>query len=258
MSGRLPEEPVRLPVNRQTWQHLCFLHYAYPVAEVQRLLLPTRLRVQAWGGVAWVGITPFLMRDVRLPGLLPPPGWGAFAELNVRTYVQGPDGRDGLWFLGMVAPPATFVVALRSLGLPYARAAGQVNVQAPEWHYRFDAPQGRLPSGPRAAAHATSTQDASPWFQAEVNVTGPVGPSERTPELDAITGRWAAYHRRAGVLWRTPVRHEVWPLHHAEAAGQLTAPLRWVGLPPPTGPPMVHASPGVTTLLGMPRPATAP
>lgn len=246
---------MRLPVNRQTWEHLSFLHYRYPVAEVQALV-PDGLRVQQQGGTAWVGITPFLMRDVRAPGLPPPPGWGAFAELNVRTYVQGPDGRDGLWFLGMVVPRATFVVALRSLGLPYARAAGQVDVQGSRWHYRFGTPQGRLRSGQRAA-RSRPTSEVPPWFQAGVSVAGPVGASERTQELDAITGRWAAYHQRAGVLWRTPVRHEVWPLHHGEATGELTAPLRWVGLPPPTEPPMVHASPGVHTRLGAPRPSTA-
>ncbi len=246
---------MRLPVNRQTWQHLTFLHYRYPAAEVQRLV-PPGLRVQEWGGAAWVGITPFLMRDVRVAGLPPPPGWGAFAELNVRTYVQGPDGRDGLWFLGMVVPRVTFVVALRSLGLPYAKAAGQVDVDGARWGYRFGPPKGRLPSG-RRVDRPEQARDSAPWFRAEVSLAEPVGPAERTAELDAITGRWAAYHQRAGVLWRTPVRHAVWPLHHAEAVGELTAPLRWVGLPRPAGQPMLHASPGVVTRLGMPRPARA-
>ncbi|WP_192498554.1 YqjF family protein [Ornithinimicrobium pratense] len=255
MSGRQPEEPVRLPVNRQTWQHLTFLHYRYPVAQVQRLV-PDGLSVQEWGGTAWVGITPFLMRDVSVPSLPPPPGWGAFAELNVRTYVQGPEGRDGLWFLGMVVPRLTFVVALRSLGLPYARAAGQVDVHGARWGYWFHTPQDRLPSGDDAG-RPDPARHTSPWFEARVDVRTPVATAERTLELDSITGRWAAYHQRAGILWRTPVRHEVWPLHHAEATGKLTAPLRWVGLPPPTEPPMVHSSPGVATRLGMPRPATA-
>lgn len=248
MSGRHPEEPVRLPVNRQTWRHLSFLHFRYDAAEVQRLV-PEGLRVQQWGGSAWVGLTPFLMQDVRVPGLPPPPGWGEFAELNVRTYVQGPDGRDGLWFLGMLVPGMGFLLALRSIGLPYSRAGGAVEVDGHRWRYQFGRPGWRGLLGRPAGT--------PPWFDAEITVGGPLGETERTAEIDAITGRWAAYHQRAGALWRTPVRHDVWPLNHAEATGELTAPLRWVGLPPPAEVPMVHASPGVATRLGMPRPAAA-
>lgn len=248
MSGRQPEEPVRLPVNQQTWHHLSFLHFRYDAAEVQRLI-PEGLRVQQWGGMTWVGVTPFLMQDIRVPGLPPPPGWGEFAELNVRTYVQGPDGRDGLWFLGMLVPRRGFLLALRSIGLPYSRAGGAVEVDEDRWRYRFGQP------GWRGLAGRPGSDP--PWFDAELTVGGQLDETGRTAEVDAVTGRWAAYHRRAGVLWRTPVRHPVWPLHRAEVAGDLTAPLRWAGLSPPSGPPMVHASPGVATTLGMPRPTAA-
>lgn len=241
MSGRRPEEPVRLPVNRQTWTQLTFLHFRYDVEAVQRLV-PGRLRVQEWDGDTWVGITPFVMRDVRPTGLPAPPGWRRFAELNVRAYVQGPEGRDGLWFLGMVVPRASFTLALRSLGLPYSTAEGEVTVKGDRWSYRFGPPdRSRGPEGR--------------WFRAETTLGGPVPEVERTPLLDSVTGRWAAYHHRARVLWRTPVRHEPWPLHHATVTGDLTAPLRWVGLCAPAGPPMVHAGPAVHTSVGPPRPA---
>lgn len=241
MSGRYPDHAVRVPVNLQTWSHLTFLHFPYEPAAVQRLL-PEGLRVQSWAGVTWVGITPFCMRDVRAPGLPPPPGWGSFAELNVRCYVEGPDGRDGLWFLGMLVPRLTFWAALRPLGLPYAVTDAEVHVAPDRWDYRFGAP-GRL--RPRGEA----------WFSAQVGVGEPLPEEERTPVLESICGRWSAYHRRARVLWRTPVQHEPWPLHRAEAGGRLTAPLRWVGLPEPADEPMVHAAPVVHTRLGALRPA---
>lgn len=240
MSGRHPDHAVRLPVNLQTWQHLTFLHWAYDVAAVQTLV-PPPLRVQERDGVTWVGITPFRMARVRVPGLPPPPGWGAFPELNVRAYVRHDDGRDGIWFLTMLVPRRSFLLALRTIGLPYLLSDSEVHVAADRWDYRFGAP-GRGREDPD-------------WFSAQVTVGGPLAEQDRTDLVDSLTGRWTAFHRRAGVLWRTPVVHEPWPLHEATATGRLTAPLRLSGLPEPDGPPMVHAAPAVHTRLGSLRPA---
>lgn len=241
MSGRIPDHRVHLPVNFQNWEHLTFLHWPYDAATVQALV-PDGLTVQEWDGVTWVGITPFRMAQVRPPVLPPPPGWGAFPELNVRAYVRSRDGRDGIWFLGMLVPRLSFVVALGSLGLPYKRSDSSLSVGGSCWTYRFGTPQWHRPR-------------PDDWFQASVDVGRPLKATERMPLVDSITGRWSAFHRRAGILWRTPVAHEPWPLHAGTATGNLTAPLRWVGLPSPTSAPLVHASPGVHVRLGTPRPA---
>lgn len=111
MSGRTPDHSVRYPVNFQDWECLTFLHWPYEVEAVQRLV-PDELTVQEWDGLTWVGVIPFRMARVRPPGLPPPPGWRAFPELNVRAYVRARDGRDGIWFLGMVVPGLTFIAAL--------------------------------------------------------------------------------------------------------------------------------------------------
>lgn len=228
-------------MNLQDWEHLTFLHWPYEVATVQRLV-PAELTVQDREGLTWVGITPFRMARVRLPGLPPPPGWGAFPELNVRAYVRTRDGADGIWFLGMVAPGITFTAALRGLGLPYERSHSSLSVDGGHWTYRFGTPY-RLHARP------------DDWFQASVDVGRPLDSTERAPWLESVTGRWSAFHRRARVLWRTPVVHEPWPLHAATATGRLTAPLRWAGLPSPADDPIVHAAPAVHTRLGVPRPA---
>ncbi len=241
MSGRIPDAPVLFPVNVQDWQHLTFLHWPYEAAAVQRLV-PDELTVQEWDGVTWVGITPFCMARVRAPGLPPPPGWRSFPELNVRAYVRGRDGRDGIWFLGMVVPQLAFIAALRSLGLPYVRSQAAVSVNGSTRAYRFGTPAWLRPR-------------PDDWFHAVVEVGRALDEAECTPLLESITGRWSAFHRRARVLWRTPVVHQPWRLHTATATGHLTAPLRWVGLPPPAGEPMVHAAPAVHSRFGAPRPA---
>ena len=50
-----------------------FLHWQYPAAAVQRLV-PQPLEVESFYGSAWVGITPFLLRDLR-PKWLPTLPW---------------------------------------------------------------------------------------------------------------------------------------------------------------------------------------
>lgn len=100
MAGRRPEDEVRRPVSLQGWSSLTFLHWPCP-AEVVQGLLPDRVEVDTFDGTAWVSVTPFLMTGFRL-GPLPPFGpLSTFPETNVRTYVRGPDGRDGLWFLSL-------------------------------------------------------------------------------------------------------------------------------------------------------------
>lgn len=241
MSGAHPDQSIRFPIQFQTWQHLTFLHWAYDVATVQRLV-PEGLTVQDWDGITYVGMTPFRMVDARPVGLPPPPGWDDFPELNVRVYVRRPDGTDGIWFLGMLVPVRTFIAAAGSLGLPYKRSDSAVTVDGSSWAYRFGTPHW-------LRSHADD------WFHAAVEVGRPLETAERTPLIESITGRWSAYHRRLKALWRTPIEHEPWPLHTATASGDLTTPLRWAGLPSPKDVPLVHAAPAVHTRFGITRPA---
>lgn len=240
MSGRIADHVVRHPVNYQNWEYLTFLHWSYPPSVVQALV-PDGLTVQDWEGRTWVGITPFQLARVRGPFKVPIPGWGAFPELNVRAYVRTDDGRDGIWFLGMVVPPLSFVVAARSLGLPYQHSAATMTIDDPLWEYRFGTP------------HPFRSLAQDNWFRASVTVGEPLAESDRTLLVDSIPGRWTAFHRRAGQLWGTPVHHEPWPLRTATATGQLTGPLRWAGLPEPEHEPMVHAGYVVHTRLGPPH-----
>jgi len=43
----------------------------------------------------------FRVRALRARGALPVPGISAFLQLNVRTYVRGPDGLPGVWFFSI-------------------------------------------------------------------------------------------------------------------------------------------------------------
>lgn len=232
MSGREPDQPVRVAASLQRWDAVAFLHWPCPPAAVRRLL-PPELDVDVLDGSAWVGLTPLVMRDVRAPGVPAPPPLRAFAEVNLRTYVHHrSSGTDGLWFLSMLCARRSVVAGMRVLGLPYARADGAV-----------------LPE-PGGTTYLTASA-ADGGFRATVRHR----PAEVAPDewLDAVTGRWNAYVRRAGRLWRVPVAHAPWPLHEAEVGGLRTDLLARWGIDTGGRPPVAHWSPGVDVRIGPPR-----
>ena len=231
--------PVRRPLMYQSWSWLAFLHWSYPPAVVQRLL-PAGLRVHDLEGRAWVGLTPFVLGDLRTP-LFPAPPWcSRFPETNVRTYVVGPDGREGLWFFSLDAARLEPVLVARSTyALPYMWSQMTVERDGPLLRYRS---RRRWP-GPRPADSAVTLEVGARLAPAELG------------RLDHhLTARWQLYTTLGPVLARAEVDHEPWPLHRAvvrELRGNL---LGAAGLPEPEGAPVVHWSPGVRTRIGGLRP----
>ncbi|WP_406729391.1 DUF2071 domain-containing protein [Streptomyces sp. GD-15H] len=74
------------------WQSRTFLHWPCHLEEVQTLL-PDGLRVDVFGGAAWVGVTPFRVASVKALGMVPVPG-PDFPETDVRIYVRLPNGDE--------------------------------------------------------------------------------------------------------------------------------------------------------------------
>lgn len=116
------ERPKGPAAMYQRWTDLLFLHWEFPVETVQRTL-PEGLRVDTFGGKAYVGIVPFFMRDVR-PRFLPAVnGLSNFMELNLRTYVYDSCGVPGVWFYSLDANQWLAVtLARRFFHLPYEHA----------------------------------------------------------------------------------------------------------------------------------------
>ncbi|MDQ4090403.1 MAG: DUF2071 domain-containing protein [Actinomycetota bacterium] len=235
MSGREPEEDVENPASRQRWHAMTFLHWRYDVGDLQHLL-PSRLVVDTCEGTGWVSITPFLMKDFRLGPLPAVPGISTFPETNVRTYVRGPDGRDGLWFFSLEADSAPTVLGASSLyGVSYQFADMTVE-EGDVVTYRSKRREKReighdIRVRPKAACPAPSELDH--W----------------------LTGRWRAYSTIAGRLTRVPVQHQPWALWDAELLHLEETLLAAAGLPEPNAEPLVQYSPGVDVCVGLPIPA---
>jgi uncharacterized protein YqjF (DUF2071 family) len=227
------EQRVRLPALRARWLTQTFVHWPFPPGVVQALV-PEELVVDEYEGAAWVGLTPFLMADVRPPGLpAAVPGLPTFAETNLRTCVRHRDGRDGFWFLSIeVAFP--LMLAARAVGAPYT--PGTLEVSANEDTVSY--------TGSRWIGEAS--------YRLVVRTGEPIEPTERDLWL---TSRWRAYTRRLGMLWVTPVEHEPWPLADAAVEVLEETLTTAAGLPAPLGEPVVHFSEGVRHVrLGPSRP----
>jgi len=223
----------------QTWTWLGFLHWSYAPQVVQRLL-PDGLEVHAFQGRAWVGVTPFFLEDLRTPLAPALPWFTSFPETNVRTYVRGPDGREGLWFFSLDAARLEPVLVARSIyALPYRWSEMAVARDGPMVRYRS---RRRWPGPTPAVSRIT------------VEVGAPLQPQE-LGELDHyLTARWQLYTTLGPVLARSNVQHEPWPLYRA-AVRELEENLVAVaGLPSPQGEPVVHWSPGVRTRISALRP----
>lgn len=222
---------------RQRWETLTFLHWDYPTEAVQRLL-PSGLEVEPWEGRAWVGLVPFHMR-VRPPVGPALRGLTTFPETNVRTYVIGPNGHPGVWFLSLDAanPPAVAVARL-AYGLPYYPARMKVIRHGDAVTYR----SRRLAGGPGEVGHEIDVVTKRAFTPAELG------------ELDHyLTARFRLWSVRGRLISLSDAEHPPWPLRHVEVTGLHQNLLERAGLPSPTKEPILHFSEGVDVRIGPPR-----
>jgi uncharacterized protein YqjF (DUF2071 family) len=220
----------------QQWIDVVFLHWSYRPEQVQRLL-PAGVTVDTFDGLAWVGLVPFSMEGLGVPGIAPLPLVGSFPEVNVRTYVRSGD-RRGVWFFSLdvnrVLPVA---VARMTYHLPYCLAHAE---------------HGRV------GDVVTSRSDRR-WPQSAVDATtnivvrtgSSVDPTD--PFVNFLTARWGLVSaNRRGRLRYAPVDHPAWPLHEAEVLELDDNLLTAAGLPASAQPPHALWSPGVDVRIGRP------
>lgn len=215
-----PYPPPRGPwFMKMDWVDLLFMHWPVP-AEALRPLIPADLAIDTFTGggferQAFIGVVPFLMTGVRGRMCPPVPTARTFPELNVRTYVVGPDGRPGVWFFSLDAASALAVEAARATyRLPY-RHARMLMLREDGWvRYESVRTDPRNPGAAFAARYAP----AGPAYHAAPGT------------LDHfLTERYCLYAPgRRGRSLRAEIHHAPWPLQPARAEvtrSTMTAPL---------------------------------
>lgn len=209
---------------RQWWGKLLFMHW--PVAPAAlRPLVPTHLSIDTYEGLAWVGVVPFKMWGVR-PYFTPPvPGLSSFLELNVRTYVHY-DGVPGVLFLSMDIDSSVARWGARQFFfLPYYDAEISQREEGGEIFYSSRRINGETPGAS---------------FDAVWTVGEPMPESEPDSLDFFLTERYCLYSARDEQLFRCRVHHAPWPLRRAAVSTHRSTLLEALGLPEPTGEPLLH------------------
>jgi uncharacterized protein len=222
----------------QSWQQLTFLHWAYD-PDVVRRLVPPPLTLDTYDGRAWVSLTPFVLANLRLPGLPPLPWISTTPETNVRTYVRGPGAEPGIWFFSLDIDRLPAMLGGRAgYWLPYMWADLDVQHDGASVRYRG---RRRWPGG--KAGYDVVVEPGAPFGDGEL------------AELDHfLTARFVLYTRYGPLTASAHVEHPPWPLSRARVVRLREHMLTSAGLPAPSGEPLVHFSPGVDVRIGPPEP----
>lgn len=218
------------------WDQLTFLHWSYEPEFVQALL-PRGLTVETYDGQAWVGLVPFIMEVRSAKGRVL--RWPfRFPETNVRTYVTGPDGNSGVWFLSLESSRFGAVPGARlTYRVPYFWSQMATSRTGDSMTYSS---RRRWPG--RRGTSSQTTIDIGTQYDAD-----DLGSFDHY-----LTARWVMYGSWGKSLLMAYATHEPWTLHRASAewADELVAA---TGLPQPSGEPVVHWSPGVDVAIGYPH-----
>jgi uncharacterized protein YqjF (DUF2071 family) len=216
----------------QSWRWLTFLHWRYQPDEIRRLL-PKQLELDTFDGSAWVGLTPFLLKGLRPPFVPALPWISHFPEMNVRTYVRGPDGEPGVWFFTLEAGRLAAVAGARfGYRLPYRWAAMRVR------------------KGNGAVEYSSSRK--WPFGSGDARISIEIGEPMQPGELDRfLTARFRLYTILLGRPGFAQIEHEPWPLRTARLVRLVQNVVEASGVPQPQGNPMLHYSPGVDVRVGL-------
>lgn len=227
--------PTRRPDNqrvvmRQTWERLLFLHWPVEPKEIQTLL-PPGLTADIFDGRAYVGLVPFLMRNVRPIWSPSVPGLSHFPEVNVRTYVHQGGRNPGVYFFSLDAGNLVAVALARTLfKLPY-------------YHARFD-----IRHDGESVDYASRRRDGV-GCRVRYAPLGPVAPAEPATLEYFLAERYLLYTHSSETLFRGQVHHTPYPLQRAEAEITENTLVSASGIRLPTGtethPPLVHYAAGV-------------
>ncbi len=219
--------PDRKPSGFQSWRELLFVHWTFP-PEVVRPLVPAELELDLWNGLAYVGVVPFIMRDVR-PAFLPRMLALDFLETNVRTYVRHRD-RPGVSFFSLEAASLLAVKAARwGWNLPY-----------------FHATMSTAHDGDVIGYASRRRGREQPRFAARYRPGALLGPSAPGTLEDFLLERYLLFSTKGDRVHVGQVHHEPYPAQAVEVLSLEDDLMVAAGLPRVDRPPdTAHYAAGV-------------
>lgn len=198
----LRERPLDEPNMLQNWLDLTFLHWAVEPTVIQEKI-SAELQVDTFEGKAYLSMVPFTMTGIRHLKLPPIPGFSAFHEWNLRSYVVGPDG-PGVWFIRLDAANLAAVRTARTFfKLPY-------------WHSTMSLTRGEADRSYRCTPKSGIADD-EPWV-----INTRLEPEVRLAEPGSLefwlVERYLLYSYAKGRLYSGQVHHSPYRIQTAQVA----------------------------------------
>ena len=217
---------------RMRWDDVVFAHWRV-APETVAARLPDDLTVATYDGDAWLGVVGFVMSEIRPRGS---PVGRSFPELNLRTYVTGPDGGRGVYFFSLDAADR--------LGVSIARGAFRLP------YYRAEMRHTRDPDGTMTLRSRRTHPDVLPArFDASYTRTG----EHDTPDpgtLEAFLTENYRFYTEGSDLYAGDIDHSPWPLADAAVTVRSNTLFLASGFDAPASEPTVHYSPGIDVTAG--------
>ena len=173
-----------------------------PTAEV-RSRVPGELEIEEHDGTAWLSVVFFRVRALRARGVLPVPGISTFLQLNVRTYVRGPDGLPGVWFFSIDASSRLAAIGVRRI------------YHVPAFHARMTLE----PVGEWQEVECVRVGEPGRVFAARYRATAETLHAEPDSLEAFLTERYRLFAADA----RAEMHHDRWVLSPAEAEVELAS-----------------------------------
>ncbi len=221
---RRPGGPVR---GYQEWRQLGFFHWTVPPAAIA-CVLPKGLDVDAFDGVAYIGVVPFAMQAVR-PAWVPRRLGFDFLETNVRTYVHVAGRDPGVYFLSLDAASRVAVAAARfGWSLPYFNAAMTLTRRGDIIEYCVD-----------------RRSDSRPRLRTTWEVGEALGASKPGSLEHFLVERYFLHVTHRGVLHTGQVHHVPYPVRRARVVSIEDELVAASGLSVSGAPTLAHYAEGV-------------
>jgi uncharacterized protein YqjF (DUF2071 family) len=216
--------PEGLPLMRQHWGKLLFMHWPLEV-ETLRPLVPAPLSIDIFNKKAWIGVVPFTTWGIRASFLPPIPGTSAFHELNVRTYVHY-QGVPGVWFFSLDAASSLAVWGARTFyHLPYFNARMSLRQQDQQIDY---------------SSRRTDERGAPADFEASWTIGEPLSRADPESVEFFLTERYCLYAAHRERLFRSRIFHASWPLQRATLESSQSTMISSLGIRQPQSQPLLH------------------
>ena len=224
------QRPKGSPVMLQKWRNLLFIHQKVPV-EALLDIIPERLDIDTYGDTAWIGITPFTVKDARPPSIPSIPWLSDFHEINVRTYVHL-NGVPGVWFFSLDANSLAAVIGARTLfRLPYFDAEISMEINGDRIDYK--------------SIREGDNDDKTAMFNASWKI-GEELPLAKPGSVEFfLAERYCLYTADGDKLYRCRIHHQPWPLRRAELVYCESTMIEAQGLPVIKDKTLLHYSEGV-------------